>query len=164
MGTKSIDVSTVARHFQTAMLVTHGHEQSLRARPLSIAECDGETLWFVTAIDSGKVDEIQNDSAVAVVLSSPRRHASISGRAELVHDRARVKKLWQEAWRPFFPDGPEDESIVLLRVRVESGEYWDLTGFSGVSYALHSLRALVTRTRASDKPGSHHSTIRPSAA
>jgi general stress protein 26 len=146
------------------MLVTRGDEHSIRARPLTIAEFDGETLWFATAIDSGKVDEIENDSSVAVVFAARRRYASISGRAAVVRDRARVRKLWKESWRPFFPDGPEDASIVLLQVRVESGDYWDLTGLSGVRYALHALRALISRRRASDAPGSHHTTIRSSAA
>jgi general stress protein 26 len=164
MNTESVDIVHVARHFQSAMLVTHGEGHSLHGRPLSIAECDSDALWFATAIDSGKVDEIRDDSAVAVVLSGRRRYASVSGRAELVRDPARVQRLWKESWRPFFPGGPEDPNIVLLRVRVERGEYWDLTGLAGLRYALHALRALVTRTRASDASSNHHATIRPTTA
>lgn len=164
MSSKAVDIARVARHFESAMLVTHGDDRSLHGRPLSIAECDGAALWFVTAIDSGKVDEIRNDSEVAVMLSGRRRYASISGKAELVRDPARVQRLWKEAWRPFFPGGPEDHNIVLLRVRIERGEYWDLTGVAGIRYAWHALRALVTRTRASDDSANHHATIRPTAA
>jgi general stress protein 26 len=164
MKSESIDVMRVAAHFQTAMLVTHAAGETLRGRPLSIADCEPDTLWFATAVDSGKVDEIAREQEVAVILSGKRRFASVSGLADVVRDPARLQRLWKESWRPFFPGGPEDPNIVLLRVRVKSGEYWDLTGVSGVRYALHALYALVTRRRASDAPGPHHTTIRGSAA
>ena len=46
------------------------------------------------------------------------------------------------AW---FPDGPDDAGIVLLRVDAASAEYWDNPG-GKIATALSSARAKVTGT------------------
>ena len=52
-------------------------------------------------------------------------------------DQEKVRQLWHQGYAPWFPEGPGDGSIALVRVRVEEAEYWDakanrmvlLTGF-----------------------------------
>ena len=50
---------------------------------------------------------------------------SVGGTAKVLSDHAKVKDLWSAVLRAFFPDGPDDPEIVLLRVTPEEGEIWD---------------------------------------
>jgi general stress protein 26 len=147
----------VIRHFDTAMLVTHDPAGGLRARPLSLAGHDPDgTLWFFTAHDSGKVWELAEDARTAVVMQGRRRYVSLSGFSELVSDRPKIRKLWRESFRPWFPNGPEDATAALLRVKPERAEFWDMSGLSGVQNRLRTLGALLRRKRASDGDTSFH--------
>jgi general stress protein 26 len=130
--------------FDDAMLITHGPDGDMHARPMSIAriEDDGD-LWFVTHIDSTKVEELTKSSRVLVAMQAPRRFASINGRAELVRDRTKIEELWSEAFRLYWKDA-HDPSIALIRVRAEEGEYWDESGISGLKFAFRAATALLS--------------------
>ena len=36
-----------------------------------------------------------------------------------------MKELWSPAFKAWFPDGLEDPELALLRVEVETAEYWE---------------------------------------
>ena len=40
----------------------------------------------------------------------------------------KLKELWSPAVEAWFPDGPEDPNVTLLKVDTISGEYWDSPG------------------------------------
>lgn len=153
----------VVRSFDTAMLVTRGPGGALNGRPLSIAAIEpGGELWFTTGAASAKVRELVADPHVGVVMQSASRYASVAGVATLVEDRARARALWREAWRPWFPGGPEDPELVLLRIRVEDAEYWDLSGAKGLSYVASAVKHYVRGERMGDGPSLHHDRIHAS--
>ena len=113
-----------------AMLTTASADGTLRSRPMATqpTEIDGH-LWFFTAADTGKVDEIQREHHVSVSYAAPARdrYVSVCGFASVIRDEAKIKKLWQPSMRPWFPDGPDDPNLALLDVRIEEAEYWDHT-------------------------------------
>jgi general stress protein 26 len=86
---------------------------------------------------------------VALGYADPHQHAyvSISGSATLLRDPHKAKELWGIEQRAYFPDGPEDQRLALLRVRIERAEYWIAPG--GVSYLLAAAKAVVTGVPAS---------------
>jgi general stress protein 26 len=134
--------------FDTAMLVTRTAEGDLRARPLSIAEKSGDgTMYFSTAIESGKVHELERDPCAAVVLQRPGKYVSLSGRAHLQRDRALIQKLWSESWRIWFPKGPSDPSLCLVVFEPQEADYWDAAGATGLKYFFEMAKAYVTKTR-----------------
>src|SRR5436190_484164 len=95
----------IVRHFQTAMVVTEGPDGSPRARPMSIAATDPNgTMWFTTAVDSGKANEMLAHPHVAVVMQSATRFVSLSGEAKILASRDKARELWQDAWLPWFPE------------------------------------------------------------
>jgi general stress protein 26 len=100
----------------------------MRARPMSTqqTEFDGD-LWFFTSDDTHKVDEIAKDNRVCAAYSKPDSdtYVSISGRAEMVKDRAKMEELWSPILKAWFPDGLEDPHLCLLKVTAEQAEYWD---------------------------------------
>lgn len=112
-----------------AMLTTASGGGTLRSRPMATLQVDSDTgtLWFFTADDSPKVSEIQEEQDVGLSYASPGKqsYVSVSGRARLVHDKAKIKQLWTPVAKLWFPQGVDDPRLALLSVQVQSAEYWD---------------------------------------
>lgn len=141
-------LSTLLSLFDTAMLVTRTDGGGMRSRPLSIAESqDDGAMYFSTAIDSPKVEELEADPHVDVVMQDGRRFVSLSGIARVVRDRALIDRLWRPAWKVWFPQGKEDPSLCLLRVDPVEAAYWDMSGTTGVRYAFQMAKAYVKGER-----------------
>ncbi len=112
-----------------AMLTTIGPDGSLRSRPMAtqhIAVTAGE-LWFYTAGDAPKVDEIYHENQVGLAYSHPtkQKYVSVSGHASVVRDPAKLRDYWTTAAKIWFPGGVDDPRLALIRVDVENAEYWD---------------------------------------
>lgn len=135
---------------RTAMVTTVEADGTLHTRPLAALkyENDGQ-LWFYTAIDSAKVDEISNDMRTSVAFADIHRDAYVaaSGLADIVNDRQRIRELWTPFAKPWFPDGPDDPNLALLRVQVERAEYWTSPGKA--AYLFGVARAAITGRRTS---------------
>lgn len=113
-------------HFDHAMLVTRARDGGLHARPLAIAERhEHGGLYFSTDRQSEKVAEIEAHAEVAVTMQSGHRFLAISGHAELVSDSRLIERLYSAGWKLWFPDGPSDPNLVLLRIDPLRAEYWD---------------------------------------
>lgn len=114
-----------------AMLTTTRPDGRLVSRPLGTQEVefDGD-LWFATGADSAKVAEIAANPLVNVSYASTSggTFVSVSGRAEVLDDRAKIEKVWSPAMKLFFPGGKDDPNLRLIRVQAETAEYWDGPG------------------------------------
>jgi len=129
-----------------AMLTTVEDDGTLRSRPMATQEFefDGD-LWFFTSADAAKVKEAQHDRHVNVSYSDPhnQKYVSVSGKAELVSDRAKIEDLWNPLFKAWFPDGLDDPNLALLKVNVDKAEYWDSPS-SKVVRLLGFAKALAT--------------------
>ena len=86
------------------------------------------SLWFFTKKSSPKVGEVQqNFDQVNVSYSDPTKMSfvSVSGKAEFVDDKAKLKELWSPFLKVFFPQGLDDPDLTLMKVTANYGEYWD---------------------------------------
>ncbi|PZV07286.1 MAG: pyridoxamine 5'-phosphate oxidase [Leptolyngbya sp.] len=98
-------------------------------KPMSVngeIEPNGD-LWFFTYADSAKVTEIDRGEQVNVSFSAPdkQRYVSLSGTAKTVRDRAKMQELWKPELKAWFPQELDEPEIALLKVTVETAEYWD---------------------------------------
>lgn len=103
----------------------------LRARPMApVVKEEERAIWFVTDRRGAKDDEIARDAEVclAFVDHSDHFHLSVSGRAAVVTDHAKMKEIWTPHMEAFFPGGPEDPNAILLKVEPDAAEYWDGDG------------------------------------
>jgi general stress protein 26 len=138
--------------FDTVMLVTLTTEGEMRGRAMAIQDLDALhdcDLWFVTSDESPKIAEIETDPRCCVTAYRPSDGAnlSISARVRKSRDRDEIRRLWKEDWKGWFPKGPEDPSIVLLKLTVSRAEYWEQRG--GRLRILYELaKAYVTGERA----------------
>ncbi|MCA8970376.1 MAG: pyridoxamine 5'-phosphate oxidase family protein [Planctomycetes bacterium] len=133
------------RSFTTAMLTTRSLDGELRARPMAIARvAEDASVWFATDVTSMKVDEIAKAPRVNVSFQSRDTFLSLSGFASVHDDRKMIGEYWQSTWNIWFPDGPEDPRLALLRVQGQYGEYWDMSGLKSVAYLWQAGRSLLT--------------------
>jgi len=144
---------------EIAMLTTVRPDGRLVSRPLRTVQADRPfdgTLWFFVRAASHKAAEIEGDPHVNLAYASPTRntYVSVSGRAKLVDNRAKVAEFWSPTLELYFPRGREDRDLVLLRVDVDGAEFWD--GPAGwIGQALDFAGELVT----GDKPLSDNRSI-----
>lgn len=104
----------------------------------------GELLFF-TAADSAKVFELGRSRQVSLCYDDTAKnvYVTVAGSAEVLCDAALARKLWKPHQRAFFPLGPDDPSLVLLRVEPERAEYWERSSGAVVN-AIGMVRALLT--------------------
>lgn len=140
-----------------AMVVTVGSDGALHSRPMATREIEPDgTLWFFTADDSLKAQEIADEHQVNVVYAEPhqQKYVSVSGTATLVHDSEKIRQLWMPMVKAFFPRGADDPRLALLRIEIEAAEYWDAPGNRMVQlYAL--ARAALTGSTDKKALGEH---------
>jgi general stress protein 26 len=137
-------VLALLKTFDTAVLVTHAPAGRMHGRPMAVAQVDDDaTLWFVTSLDSTKLDEIMKEPRALVALQSSRQFVCTNGEIEIVTDRARLKELWKESFKVWFKD-ENDPNIALLKYVPSDAEYWDTSGMSGVKYAVRAVKAAVS--------------------
>lgn len=135
--------------FENAMLVTHGAQGAMHARPMAIAHLSpGSDAFFITSLRSMKVAEMEAEPSVLVTFQGGGAYATISGKARIVHDKTLIDRYWSNAWSAWFPGGKNDPDICIVAVLAEAGEYWDRSGFQGVKYAFAAAKAYV----AGEKP------------
>lgn len=111
-----------------AMVTTVTPDGALHSRPMATREFTDEgEIWFFTSDESAKAQDLESEHAVNLSYADPHKHhyVSITGNATLVHDRARARDLWHSKLKTWFPAGLDDPHVVLLRVRVETAEFWD---------------------------------------
>jgi general stress protein 26 len=111
-----------------AMMTTLEDDGTLRSRPMATQdmEFDGD-LWFFTYASAPKVGDVEQHRQVNISYVKPddERYVSVSGTAQLVHDRKKMKDLWKPFLKAWFPNGLDDPEIALLKITVTEAEYWD---------------------------------------
>ncbi|MGF1552024.1 MAG: pyridoxamine 5'-phosphate oxidase family protein [Paracoccaceae bacterium] len=114
------------------MMVTEGDpvsgEAKMHARPMqAIPERGDNRIWFFTRLNSGKTEDLKRDGIVCVAFSDPSKgdYVSVTGHAELSQDRDKIKEHWNTFVDAWFPEGPDGEDVGLIKVVLESGEYWE---------------------------------------
>ncbi len=121
-----------------AMMATAEPNGVLRSRPMATQdmEFDGD-LWFFTHASAPKVDDVESHQQVNLSYAKPGDNlfVSVSGTAQLVRDRQKMQDLWKPLLKAWFPNGLEDPDLALLKVTVDSAEYWDApSGIMGRLY------------------------------
>ncbi len=118
----------------------------LRARPLEARpDRDAGLIFFVTDIHSAKEDEIGAAPDVGVVFidMDDKAYLSITGRASVVRDADRTRAAWRNTDKVWWPGGPTDPDVCLLRIEPVTAELWDGPA-SAVMTAFEFAKARLT--------------------
>lgn len=133
------------RDIRVALLTTVDRDGHFHTRPVQTLQVDADqTLWFFTDWSSPKVDELRHNVRVSLGYADPAKNVyiAISGSGTLFRDVQKATQLWSIEQRAYYPQGPADERLAVLRVLVERAEYWIAPG--RISYLLAAARAAVT--------------------
>lgn len=137
-------VQELIKDIRTCMLSTVGADGTIVSRPMAAqtVEFDGD-LWFFAARDSAKAQEIERNPRVNAAFAGSSSWVSVAGTAQLVDDAAKVRELWNPVVEAWFPDGPDDPDVVLVRVDADTAEYWDSPG-GRVASVISLVKSKVT--------------------
>jgi len=165
-------LAELIKDIRVAMMTTFPSkptEHFCHTRPMYTQRVDPETfkgeLIFLTDLHTGKVREIANEDRVLLTYSDPshNRFVAVLGRATTESNPTKVRELWNLMLKAWWPAGPDDPSIAVIRVQVDSAEFWD--GPSNALFTLQVLKSLVTGTaltnsmRESDSSNQSHKTF-----
>ncbi|WP_031237988.1 pyridoxamine 5'-phosphate oxidase family protein [Asticcacaulis sp. AC466] len=137
---------SLIKDIKVSMMATSDDAGVFHARPMMCkqAETFDGTLWFFTGADTEKAQEIENHPTALLTYSdtSAHRYVSVSGRAVIERDRAKIDALWSDLDKVWFPAGKEDPNLVLIRFEAEEAEFWDTPG--AVATGLAYVKAFMT--------------------
>jgi general stress protein 26 len=117
----------------------------LRARPLDARpDPNAGAIFFVVDVRGLKDDEIEDCPDVCFTLTNAaaKAYVSITGRAEVLRDSTLAAKFWKKADDVWWPDGPQDRHVRVLRLDPHMAEMWDGPASSAVAkYEFAKARA-----------------------
>ena len=140
---KVMDLIKTARFAMFGTYDGHGNNHS---RPMAaVSHKSGDELWFFCRSDSRKVRELGADPRVTIDYcdDSNQNYVSVLGRGTVLNDRSKADELWMEPLRTWFPEGTDDPHLRLIRVEMETAEYWDSPS-SLVVHGFGYLKSVVT--------------------
>jgi len=126
------EIAELLRNIDTCMLATRGDDGELHARPMSNngeVEWDGDS-WFFAPSDGRLVAEIRRNAEAVTTYRADDRFAwvALSGSAEVVDDAAQKRRLWLDELERWFPNGPDDPNVALIRVDSSAAQWWTEEG------------------------------------
>lgn len=149
-------LAELIKGIRIAMVTTHDQGGTLHTRPM-FAQQTGEDgdIWLVASGSSTIVQELRDQSPILVTFAEPadRRFLVVRGVGYVRHDRTKIDTLWNPAMKAWFPAGPSDPDIALVRIVAHEAEYWDSP--SAPVRMLQFVSALATGTKPSG--GTHES-------
>ena len=107
-------------------------------------EADGELVFFTRAASS-KAVEVRRNRQVNLSFCDANHNlfVSVSGRAFVLNDRARIAALYTPIMKQWLPAGAEDPMLRLFVIlNPDFAEYWD--GPSGLKLLFAMTKSLLT--------------------
>jgi general stress protein 26 len=150
------DLYDLIEGIETAMFTTRRPNGQLVSRPMATQDrIEGADLWFVTNVETHKLDELAMDPHVncAYYNNKTREWVSVSGIAHISKNRARIRQFYKEDWKVWFGDeggemdgGPNDPRLALIMVEAESATYMKVNKPKPI-VLFEALKARVTGAR-----------------
>jgi len=150
-GTKAVaKIKELVGKAQTCFFCTGARSAgSTGARPMSVQEVDHEgNLWFLSANDSHKNEELARDPAVQLYFqgSAHSDFLTLSGQASVSRDKAKIKELWEPIVKTWFTGGVDDPRITVIKVVPTEGYYWDTKHNMAVAGIKMMIGAAIGKT------------------
>lgn len=118
-------------------------------RPMSVQKMDEQgNFWFLSASDSHKNAEIQNDNKVQLLFqgSAHSDFLSVYGHATISRDKELIKELWEPIIKTWFTGGVDDPRITVIKVETKEGYYWDTKHGNAIAFAKMAAGAIMGKT------------------
>ncbi|RYY12667.1 MAG: general stress protein [Chitinophagaceae bacterium] len=127
----------------------NGIGPSAGVRPMSVQQVDDSgNIWFLSADDSYKNQEIRVDPAVRLFFqgSAHSDFLFVSGNATISTNKAKIDELWEPIIKTWFTGGKDDPRITVIQVVPEDGYYWDTKHGNAVAGIKMLIGAAIGKT------------------
>jgi len=121
----------------------------LSTRPMSVQDVDEQgNIWFLISDDSETNAEISEDPDVQLLFQGSHHSdfLSIYGKATTSRDKEKIKKFWNPLFKTWFTEGEDDSRIVVVKVALQEGYYWDNKHGGMVAFAKQVAGAVMGKT------------------
>jgi len=125
-------IAALINQIDICLFTTRGHGGQLHARPMSNngqVEWDGRS-WFFAPTDGRLVAELQADPAAVAAYRAEEgfTFVSVSGQATIESDADLKRRYWLPELERWFPEGPDDPNVSLIRLDAEEAQWWTADG------------------------------------
>lgn len=123
--------------------------QPINTRPMAVQKMDEEgNLWFLSANDSHKNEEIVKDNRVQLLFqgSAHSDFLSLYGVATISTDKELIKELWEPILKTWFTGGIDDPRITAIKVETTEGYYWDNKHGDAMAFVKMAAGAIMGKT------------------
>ncbi len=105
-------------------------------------------LWFLSAKDSHKNDELQKDFSVQLLFqgSDYSDFLNLYGTGSITDDKEKIKELWKPILKTWFTGGIDDPRISVIKVKPLEGYYWDTKHNMAISLIKRVTGAIIGKT------------------
>jgi general stress protein 26 len=127
------DLYALVDGIEVAMMTTRRQDSQLVSRPMQTQERRaGVDLWFMTNLESHKLEELVSDPHVNLgyYKDRTREWVSVSGTAIISRDKRLIHEFYKPDWRAWLGDqggardgGPDDPRIALILVEAHEVTY-----------------------------------------
>jgi len=122
------DLAAKIKQVEFGMFTSSNDSRTLTSRPLTQQQVDPlGNMWFFVSDQEAFTRDLLGNAQVNVSFSDIKDnlYVSITGRAELLRDRIKAEELWSPMIKTWFPGGLDDPHLALIKVKIQSAEYWD---------------------------------------
>lgn len=128
------------------MFCTMEKGSDMASRPMGTAKTEEDgTIWFFSAEEHAVVQQSKGGTEVCLNYASTAKNTymCVMGESEVVHDKTKMKELWSDILKTWFPDGLETPGIALIKVTPTAAHYWE-SDAARLKLAFSYLKAKVT--------------------
>ena len=118
-------------------------------RPMNVREVNDQgNLWFLSASDSRKNQELALDPAVKLYFQGSKHSdfMQLNGQTTISRDKAKIKELWSPMIQTWFTEGVDDPRITVIKVTPSEGYYWDTKHGNAVAGVKILIGAVIRKT------------------
>lgn len=129
-------LNALVKDIKIAMMTTRRRDGHLESRAMATQKpAAGADLWFVTAENTAKLDDLASDPHVnlAFLKAGSWEWISVSGIATISRDRAKIHELYESDWKMWFAgDGDprhgtaDDPRMVLIGVDIHAAVFFEV--------------------------------------
>ena len=125
-------IASLINQIDICLFATRGDDGQLHSRPMSNngqVEWDGQS-WFFAPTDGRLVTELRADPAAVAAYRAEEGFAfvSVSGRATIETDPELKERYWLADLERWFPNGPADPNVALIRLDAQEAQWWTEDG------------------------------------
>ena len=141
-------IAELAKNARVCLFGTHAG-RTLAVRPMAVQDVDSQgNVWLLSGRSSAKNRQISRNPRVQLLFSNvgKAQYLNLHGVASIHDDRATRKAHWTPLAKTWFHEGVDDPETTVIKVRLESGYYWDTKHGKTVALLEMAVGAMTGRT------------------